>query len=388
MLSSTSSFFGQHRIIPLSAIGLVILTGWAAVAEIDQISRAGGQVIPAGRVQIIQSTDGGVIKEILVREGQTVRQGQPLITLDQIKIAAAVREGEAKVAGFKSQKSRIEAELFNRPLSFPPELKSWPEFVENERELYARRTAAQAADIAALKRMLVLVRRELEMNKSLVEFGDVSQAEILRLERSLVEIEGQIASKQGKYLSDLQTQYTQIDQELASAEQLLTQRRASFKESVLKSPTDGTVKNIRLTTLGGVLRPGDEALEIVPSRGKPIVEVKVSPKDIAYVRVGQMADVKFDAYDSSIYGSAVGRVTYVSPDTLVERREAGATSDAVYYRVHVMTDTKTMHARPGEKITIQPGMTGIAEIKTGKNTVLNFLLKPITKTIGNSFGER
>lgn len=378
----------QNRIILLTASGLVLLTLWAGLSEIDQVSRANGQVIPQSGVQIIQSSDGGIIKTLNVAEGDFVRKGQALVVLDTVKIAAAVTDAKAKVAALEAQKSRIEAELFGRPLRFSDDVKDFPQFVENERQLYQRRRAAQTQDIGALQRMLRLVRQELGMNKSLLEYGDVSRAEILRLERSAADLEAQIAGRQNKYLADLQTQYTQSDQELEAAKQLLTQRTAALQESVLKAPADGIVKNVRLKTIGAVLRPGDDILEIVPTQGQLIVEAKVAPRDIAYVHVGQSADVKFDAYDPSIYGTAIGKVTYVSPDTIVERRDGSAPSDLVFYRVRIRVDTTTMRPKAGEKIAIQPGMLTTTEIKTGSNTVLKFLFKPITKTLSDAFGER
>lgn len=378
----------SSKIIWLTALSVVGLFLWAGFAEIDQISRASGQVIPAGRVQQLQNNDGGIIKEIRVREGARVKRGQILVVLDQVKLAAGVKEAQSRVAAYKSEKIRIEAELFGRPLQFSKELQNFPEFISNQRALYARRRAAHTQDIAALQKMRTLLRRELEMNKPLLAYGDVSQAEVLRLERAVADIEGQIATRQNKYLVDLQTQETQINQELASAEQLLTQRQAALKEAVLVAPTDGIIKNIRTTTIGGVLRPGDQVMEIVPTGDQLIVEARVSPSDIAYVHVGQSANLKFDAYDPSIFGSALGTVIYVSPDTLVERGDGNQAVDRVYYRVHISVDTKTMHVRDHEPVIIQPGMTAVAEIKTGRNTVLNFLLKPITKTLSNSFGER
>jgi adhesin transport system membrane fusion protein len=215
--------------------------------------------------------------------------------------------------------------------------------------------------------------------------GDVSRSEVMRLERTVAEVEGQIVNRQNKYLQDLQAEYAKVEEELVTAEQNLTQRLSSLEDTELEAPTDGIVKNIRLTTIGGVLRPGDEVLQIVPTGEKLIIEAKVSPTDIAYVRIGQAATVKFDAYDSSIYGSAQGKVIYISPDTLTEQKSQG---DQVYYRVHVSVDTKMLRPRLNEKIEIQPGMTATVEIKTGRNTVLKFLLKPITKTVSDSFGER
>lgn len=378
-------FRRSSMVINVTAVALIGLLIWAGWAEIDQVSRAMGQVIPAGRVQVIQSADGGVIGEILVREGDRVRRGQKLVVLDPVRIQAAVEESRAKVASYRTVKSRIEAELFNRPLAFTDDVEAFPEFVANQRQLYSRRRTAQAEDIGTLRNMQAIARRELEMNMPLLEFGDVSRSEIMRLQRSVADIDGQIANRQNKYLQDLQAEYSRTEEELVVAEQTLKQRVAALDAAILFAPTDGVVKNVRFTTIGAVLRPGDEVLQIVPTGDKLIIEAKVSPTDIAYLRVGQNASVKFDAYDSSIYGSARGRVTYISPDTLTEQKPTG---EQIFYRVNVAADARSLRPRVGETIEIQPGMTATVEIKTGKNTVLGYLLKPISKTFGESMGER
>lgn len=379
------SMTSSRMVILLTAIAFAGSIGWASVAEIDQVSRASGQVIPSGRVQIVQSTDGGVIEAINVKEGDRVRKGQILVTLDRVRLAAGVDEGRAKVASLKTVKARIEAELFGKALVFSEDVRDFPDFMANQRQLFVKRRAAQSQDIAALNRMLRLVRQELAMNQPLLENGDVSRSEVLRLERSVADIEGQIANRQNKYLQDLQAEYAKVEEELVTAEQTLTQREAALADTELEAPTDGIVKNVRLTTIGGVLRPSDEVLQIVPTGEELIVEAKVSPADIAYVRVGQTASVKFDAYDSSIFGSADGRVSYISPDTLAEQKPNG---EQVFYRVHIRVDTHTMRPRADEKIEIQPGMTATTEILTGHNTILKYLLKPLIKTVDQSFGER
>ena len=375
----------SRKVISLTAFGVVGAIAWAAVADIDQVSRATGQVIPSGRVQIVQSLDGGVIEAINVKEGDRVRKGQVLVRLDRVRLQAAVEEGSAKVASLKTVKARIEAELFDKPLIFPKDVDQFPEFMTNQRQLFTKRRAAQSQDIEGLRRMLRLVQQELVMNQPLLQYGDVSRSEVLRLERSVADIEVQIANRQNKYLQDLQAEYAKVEEELVTAEQTLKQRAAALADTELEAPTDGIVKNVRLTTIGGVLRPSDEVLQIVPTGEELIVEAKASPTDIAYVRLGQLASVKFDAYDSSIFGSANGVVRYISPDTLTEQKPNG---DQVYYRVHIRVDTKSMRSQPGDKIEIQPGMTATAEIITGSNTVLKYLFKPIIKTLDESFGER
>jgi adhesin transport system membrane fusion protein len=178
----------SRKVIFLTAVSVAGLVGWAGVAKIDQVSRAGGQVIPAGRVQIVQSADGGVITEINVKEGDHVKKGQVLVALDRVRLAAAVDEGRAKVASLKTVKARIEAELFDKSLVFPNDVQDFPVFMSNQRQLMERRRAAQLQDIEALNNMLSLVREELNMNQPLVANGDVSRSEVLRLERSVADI--------------------------------------------------------------------------------------------------------------------------------------------------------------------------------------------------------
>jgi len=371
----------------ISAILVVVLIAWASFAELDQISRATGQIIPAGRTQLIQSAEGGVIDKIFVREGDLVKRGQVLVTLDSAKLSAAVTEGESKVASLKGTLARIEAELFDRPLKFPKEILAYTDVIDNQSMLYAKRRSALSAELRTLEQVQVLMRQEMDMTEPLVASGDVSRTEVLRLGRSLADIGGQIASRRARYIQELQTEYTKFTDELVTAEQALAQRKDSLTYSKITAPTDGIVKNVRLTTVGGVLRPGDEVMVIVPTGEELIIEARVSPKDIAFIRAGQSAGIKFDAYDSSIYGSANGKVTYVSADTLSEKTSDG--SEMSYYRAHVNVDLRSMHSTKGkEKIELQPGMAATVEIKTGENTVLRYLTKPISKNFADGLTER
>ncbi|HEX8055821.1 MAG TPA: HlyD family efflux transporter periplasmic adaptor subunit [Novosphingobium sp.] len=374
-------------VIATIAVTIVLFILWSLWAELDQVTRAPGRVVPIGRVQIIQSADGGVISEIRVREGDKVTRGQLLVTLDKVKLQAAVTEARAKVASLQSSMVRIQAELYDRPLTFPATLDGYPDFVRNQRDLYFKRRAAQQSDIDSLRSMKGLMRQELDLNMPLLKSGDVAKSEIIRMQRGIADVDGQISGKQAKYIADLQTEYTKTDEDLVSAQQILAQREDSLKATDLVAPTNGIVKNVRLTTVGAVLRPGDEVLQIVPSGERLIIEAQVSPKDIAFVKVGQQASVKFDAYDSSVYGAGHGRVTFISPDTLSEQRPDG--TSVTYFRVNLEADASKLRPRhPGEKIEIQPGMTATAEIITGKNTVFRYLTKPITKTTSESMRER
>jgi len=372
-------------IIAMAAVTLAGLVLWSLWANIDQVTRARGQVIPSGRTQIIQSQEGGTIAEIMVREGDRVRRGQLLVRLDAVQLRAALEESEARVASLRSKMARIEAELFDRPLRFPAGVESHPQFVANQRQLYHRRREALRASLASLESMVQLARQELAMNQPLLETGDVSRSEILRMQRGVADLQGQMSARRNEYLQELQTEYAATEEELATVEQQLTQRRSALDGAELRAPVDGVVVNSKVTTVGGVIRPGDEVLQIVPSADRLIVEARLSPAEIAFIRVGQPASLKFDAYDSAIYGAGEGRVSYVSADTLSEQTPQGAQS---YYVVHLNVDASMLRPRPGERIALQPGMTATAEIVTGESTVFNYLMKPILKTTSESLGER
>lgn len=374
------------QIILLSAFAVAAFIVWSLWAEIDQVTRAGGEVIPSGRTQVVQSEDGGTIAEILVAEGDRVKRGDLLVRLDETRPRAAVEESQAQVAALKARMARIQAELFNRPLAFPADIRTHPEFIASQRELYTRRRQALSSQINSLQAMLSLTRQELDMNMPLVDSGDVSRSEVLRMQRQTSDLQGQINSRRSEYLAELQTEYAKTEEELASATEQLTQRSAILRGSELRSPTDGVIVAIKYNTVGGVLRAGDEVLQLVPTGDKLVVEARVSPADIAFIRRGQAAAVKFDAYDSSIYGSAEGSVTHISADTLSEETKDGVQT---YYRVLLSADPSALRPRhAGEKIVLQPGMTSTAEIITGQTTVFAYLTKPILKTTGEALGER
>ena len=376
-----------HWIIIAISVSLVGFVAWANWAELDQVTRAPGRVVPFARVQVVQSEEGGSISRIAVREGDRVTKGQLLVELDTVQLEAGVREARARVAALRSRMARIDAELFNKPLTFPKSLSEYPEFTANQRQLFRRRQAALAAELQSLREMARLQQQELDLNKPLVETGDVARSEIIRMERSIVDTQGRASNIRAQYVRDLQTEFADTEEQLVTAEQTLTQREDSLRGAELLAPADGIVKNVRLTTVGGVLRPGDEVLQIVPTGEKLIVEAKVPPRDIAFVSIGQKARVNFDAFDNAVYGSGDGKVVFISPDTISEEAPDGSVS--TNYRVNLEVDTSTMRPRDGETfIDLQPGMTATAEILTGSQTVWEYITKPILKTTRQSLQER
>lgn len=369
-----------------SAVVIATFCAWSAWAKIDIIIRAPGSVIASSRNQVIQAADGGTIKDILVKEGDLVRRGQKLVIFEQVKTQTSYLETLAKTGSLKATIARLNAEIAGHEPQFPKELRAFPELIANNETLFRKRQAAIRDDVATLEKSRELAKDELAMNLPLLKTGDVSKAEVLRLQRNVVEIEGKIATIRNKYLQDSQTELSKATDDLETVQQVLAQRKDQFINTVIEAPMDGVVRNIRITTRGGVARPGEEILQIVPSDDKLEFEVKVQTADVAFVRPGLPATIKMDAYDYSIYGTLSGEVTYISADTVSD--EVRTPNDKPYFKVRVRATGKNYLGKAAEIIKIQPGMTASVEIKTGNKTVWNYLTKPLSKTLNESLGER
>lgn len=384
----------QHTAPPRSArwtlrvamAGMVVMVIWASVSKIDQVTRAQAQVIASARTQIIQSVDHGVVSQLHVKEGDAVKAGQLLVTLETARAQAAVDDSKAKVAALRITLARLRAEVYGEPFRVDPEWLVYTEYVQNQRALYERRQRAINEDIASLQATLVLAKQELSMNQALEAHGDVSQAEILKLKRMVADLNAQITNKRNKYFQDSQAEMTKAQEELSTQSEQLRDRRQMLDHAELVAPQDGLVKSIHVTTLGAVVKPGDVVMEIVPTGGDLIVEAKISPADIAFLENGQTASVKLDAYDFSIFGAMSGNVFYISPDTLVENRQG---KDEPYYRVQIrIGEAEFKDSAGNSQILIRPGMTASVDIKAMERTILSYLTKPITKTLSQSMGER
>ena len=366
--------------------GFIALLTWASFAQIDQVTRAPAQIIAAERTQVIQAAESGVVTQIHVKEGDKVREGQSLMTLEKERAQAAVSDSSAKVAALRITLIRLEAEVFGRPLKFDKELQEYQDYIRNQTNLYERRRTAFRQDIESLERILGIARDELRINETLLRSGDVSRAEVLKLQRSAADISAQIANRRNKYFQDAQADMTKAQEELSTQSEQLRDRSQVLDHMELLAPADGIVNNIRATTLGAVLRPGDVVMELLPTGGDLIAEAKVTPTDIAFVEVGQEAFVKLDAYDSTIFGSLKGHVKYISPDVL---KEEGRQGPIFNYRVHILVPQSALNTKRARDIVVlRPGLTATVEIKALERSVLSYLTKPITKTLQNSLGER
>ncbi|MET0334095.1 MAG: HlyD family efflux transporter periplasmic adaptor subunit [Rhizobacter sp.] len=377
-----------QRIVLIGVLLLATALVWARTAEVEQNVRAQGQVIASSRTQVVQAANEGVIEKFEVSEGQRVKKGQVLVVLERNQAEAAYGDSEAKVAALKAALARLRAEVFAKPLTFPPEVRKHKSFVENQTALFNRRQQALHAELAALEDSLRIVKSELDMSRPLLATGDIGKVEVLRLERQVAELAGTIGNRRNKYFQDAQAEMTKAEEDLATQEQLLAERGTTLERTELRAPADGLVRRLQISTPGARVRAGDVVLELLPTDSRLIVEAKLKPADRGFVREGLAATVKLDAFDYSIYGALHGRVAYVSPDALTEQTRAG---EHIYYQVQVVIETTAQDAKAATRrptLELQPGMTSTVEIRTGAQTVLKYLTKPVTKTLDESLTER
>lgn len=358
---------------------------WSQFASLDQISHAQGQVIAVAKTQEIQAAIDGVIEKIYVKEGQKVFKDQKLVNLEKEKAKAAYEDSRSKVAALKAAVARLEAEVYGKPLNFPVLSKEYPEFIANQTELYKRRQQAVNDQVSALSESLSLAKQELDNNLPLLKTGDIGSSEVIRLKRQVADLKGQISNAKNKYFQDSQTELTKTQEDLSTKEQEMMDRKVNLERTEIISPMNAYVKNIIITTRGANVRSGDVIMELVPYGDRLVIEAKLPPTDISFIRVGQKAAVKLDAYDYSIYGIFDGKVSYISPDALVEKTPQG---DKFYYRVRITLENTKLIAKNGKEIEVTPGMTTQVDIITGSRTVWEYITKPVTKTMHEAFGER
>lgn len=364
---------------------LILVVAWAAWFEIDQMVRANGQVIPQDKTQVIQAADGGVIKELRVSEGETVKKGQVLAVLESDRARAGVEEITNRIAGLQISRIRAQAEAMGKEPRFAHFSKSHPDLVASQQALFWQNQVALQKDTEALSEQVRLARSEFELTQRLHDNGDVSRIELMRTQRGLVDAHQKLHAVQEKYKSDARRELAKIEEEVTSQRSRLQERASILDHTEIQASLDGVVKSLRINTLGGVLRNGDELMQISPTTGGYTIEAKINPADIGQLRLDMPVTVRLDAFDFNIYGSLEGRLTYLSADTLTEQGPDGRVQ--TYYRAKVdVIDRGTVG-----RITlrdIKAGMTASLDIKTGRRTVLAFILKPISRAFEGALGQR
>ncbi|WP_255990034.1 HlyD family type I secretion periplasmic adaptor subunit [Chitinolyticbacter albus] len=413
---------GSRVLVWLAAAALLALLLWAALAKVDEVTRGEGKVIPSRQIQIVQSLDGGMVQEILVREGQQVAKGQLLLKIDPTRFVSSLKENQAQYLSLKAKASRLEALASGKEFTVPDEVtQQAPDLVEQERLLYQSRVAELDASVGVARQQLAqrsqemnevrakrdqaaqsydLTRQELEATKPLLKSGAVSDVEVLRLERDLARYRGERDTSAAQ-LPRIQSSIAEAGRKLQEVELIFRNQASSelsetlgklasltegkvaladrVKQSDVRSPVKGTVQRLLVNTEGGVVQPGKDVIEIVPADDALLLEARIQPRDIAFLRPGQPALVKFTAYDFATYGGLEATLEQISADTITDDK------GNAFYVVKVRTKTSYLgHAAQ----RIIPGMVAEVDILTGKKTILSYLLKPVLRAKANALTER
>jgi adhesin transport system membrane fusion protein len=412
---------GAQKIVRAAAIAVAALLVWAALAPVDEVTRGDARVIPSRQLQVVQSLDGGVVVEILVREGQLVEAGQLLLRVDETRAGAGVRESAAQGFSLRARAVRLRA-LAEGTAFVPPKGRDADEerVALDERRLYESRVSELAATLSINRQQLAqrqqeltemqskrstalrgldLTQQELAQTRPLLATGAVSQVDVLRLERDVARYRGE-ADQAAAQIARAEASIGEVQRKAQEVE--ITFRSEARKEmgetmarlnalnegavaladkvdkAQVKSPVRGRVQRLLANTVGGVVQPGKDIVEIVPLDDTLVLEARIAPKDIAFIHPGLAANVKFTAYDFSIYGGLDAKVENISPDSVVDER------GNAYYLVRV----RTAKVGFGEKMPIIPGMTAEVDVLTGRKSVLSYLLKPVLKVQSRAMSER
>jgi len=404
---------------------IIIAVYWAKHAMLDEVTRGTGKIIPSKQIQIVQNLEGGILTEIYVEEGELVGEGQVLMRLDDVQFSSTLNENKLKYYELLANQSRLLAEVEEKDFIVPDDiLKSYPALARRISQLYRSRVAQHKATLKVLKEKvqqkkqaiieqgakirqlsngLGLVREEINLSEPLVAEGAISEVEILRLKRTENELNGElmttkhsiprlkselqeakdmIAETRIKYQSEVLTEYNEVKADLDQISAILVSMEDRVARTQITSPVRGTVKQIKINTLGGVVRPGMDLMDIVPSEDRLLVEAQIRPSDIAFLHPGQQAMVKLTAYDFSIYGGLDGSLIHISADTIYDPEK-----EQDFYVIRLITE-KTSLEHGGQTLDIIPGMVVDVDILTGEKSVLDYILKPILKARNTAMRER
>ncbi len=373
------------NVLLLTVVGVVsAFLLWAYHSRVSELTRGQGKVIPSGSIQIVQSLEGGILSDLFVTESGFVEKGQVLAKLDDTAILSSYRESLIERDNLVAKIARLDAESQElEDVRFPKYLEeSNSDLVISETLLFQTRRNQINTNQERLQKSLDLKSRELSITKPLAESGVVSQVELLRLETMVNDLEGQLEREKSEYLNEVVSQNNEYKTKLNQIEQSILAFEDRVSRTDIKAPLSGIVNKIHVKTLGGVLQPGAPIMEIVPIEDNLLVEAKISPSDIAFVKLEQEATVKLTAYDYSIYGGLEGKVIRISADTFLNEEDGQS-----YYHILIRTGERSLKTTT-ETFEILPGMVAQVDIKTGKKSVLDYLLKPLMRAKMNAFSER
>jgi len=413
-----------HSLLVLSVAFFLVAGWWAFVTSLDEVTRGEGKVIPSSKIQVIQNLEGGILADVLVTEGQIVEKDQVLLKIDDTRFSSSVRETELKYYELLARSTRLRAESDGVDFIVPEEVISAnPKLAANERSLYLSRqrelkSAIQVLELQQVQRRQELIERrakqsqlvegyelsnkELKMSEPLVGIGVISEVEVLRLKRTvnqlysemdanrlaiprtqsaLSEAQQKVIEQTIQFKTDAASQFSEVNAELNRTKETIFSAKDRVTRTQVRSPLKGTIKQLKINTVGGIIQPGMDLLEIVPIEDNLLIEAKIRPADIAFLRPGQQAMVKLTAYDFSIYGGLPAKLERISADTIKDDK------DESFYLIYLRTD-KNYIFHKNVKLNIIPGMTTTVDILTGKKTVFDYLLKPILKAKNEALRER
>ena len=366
----------------LAAIGVAI--AWASMAQVDIVAKANGRIIPDGREQVIASLEGGILRELMVREGQQVTEGQALALLDPTRFEAQQAEGQAKRQALQATLARLQAESAAKPLVFPKGLP--PAAVSAETASYEARQRVLHEAVETSRRSAGLLMRELAMAESMSSKGLMSEVEVMRVRRQVNDLQLQTQERINRFRQESSGELVRVRTELSLVEEQMVVRDDALRRTTLLSPVRGVVKTIKANTIGGVVTAGMPVMEIVPVGQRVLLEARIKPADIGFVRVGQPVQIKLSAYEYTIYGALQGTVQAISPDVLGDNDRTG-NPEATWYRALVRAEKSTLKAADGKPLAVLPGMMASVEIRTGQRSVMAFVLRPLLRS-QEAFRER
>ncbi|OLF52295.1 HlyD family efflux transporter periplasmic adaptor subunit [Pseudomonas chlororaphis] len=354
---------------------VLILGSWAYFADLEEVSKGDGKVIPSSHEQIIQSLEGGILAALNVSEGDLIEAGQVLAQLDPTKTESNLEESASRYRAVLASASRLQAEVDGSALVFPDELQPFAELMARETRLYNKRVNRLKESLAGVNDSLRLVDRELQITQSLAKNGAASNVEVIRLQRQRSELQLKLTELRSTYQVQAGEELAKARSEVSTLNSVIRGREDSLTRLTVLSPVRGIVKGIEVTTIGGVIPPNGKLMQIVPLDDQLLIETRISPRDIAFIHPDQAAKVKITAYDYSIYGGLDGKVVTISPDTIQDKVKP----ENYFYRVFIQTESSFLKNTQGQPFAISPGMIATVDIKTGSKTVLDYLIKPFNK---------
>ena len=353
----------------LIVIFFIVALLWGALAMLDEVTVGLGKIVPSSQIQIIQNLEGGILTELSVHEGEVVKKDQVLVRLSDTKSTANYKEGRKRYLAFLASNARLFAQSNGHDkVAFPPEvLDEASDSVKIETKLFQSQMKSFDESISYLSKSYRLGNEELQKTKPLLAKGAASEVEIIRLERQVNDLKGQIEDKKNKFKADAQSEHNKNQLEIQGLEQSNIYSADQLTRTTIKSPVNGAVKKLHVVTLGGVIQPGMTIMEIVPIEDNLLIEARVKPNDIAFLKIGQEATVKVSAYDFSTYGGIKGILEQISADTMIDEK-----SGESYFLIKVRTD-KNYIVRDEKHLPIIPGMTAEVDVLTGRKSVLSYL---------------